>query len=436
MASAHKRTGTIARIPGPGPVRYRARIRLADGSRPWIKVPDGYSEARAREFAAAMQEREDAQGLLLAKKRREAKSADPERETAAEWFDRYLTWRETRGFVTSGDVAARLRRYAVPHFEGKGMRAITRDDIEAIVAGLDERVELASEGGDLRFSWKTAANVWGDVTRAFDEACHSKDRSLRVLDVDPTTGVRGPERGDDRTKPILYPDELTRLVSCAAVPLYRRRVYVLAVYLAARSNEIAALTARDVDFEHGRFHVTKQVDRKTKEARPTKTRRTRSPDIEAELVPLLRALTEAAPTGRLVHMPPDEDRSELLRKDLATAGVAREDLMADDELRAPITFHNLRDTGLTWMAIRGDDPLRIQWRAGHTQFATTQGYIAQAKRLAVGFGAVFPPVPEELHPPGSWSTSRSISAPVTSQVTEVTDSILATPTGIEPVLPT
>ena len=34
-------------------------------------------------------------------------------------------------------------------------------------------------------------------------------------------------------------------------------------------------------------------------------------------------------------------------------------------------FHDLRGTGLTWMAIRGDDPLKIQQRAGHTSFEMT-----------------------------------------------------------------
>ena len=47
------------------------------------------------------------------------------------------------------------------------------------------------------------------------------------------------------------------------MPARRRGVYAVAVYFAARSNEIAALTAGDLDFTHGRFHITKQVDRET-----------------------------------------------------------------------------------------------------------------------------------------------------------------------------
>jgi hypothetical protein len=52
--------------------------------------------------------------------------------------------------------------------------------------------------------------------------------------------------------------------------------------------------------------------------------------------------------------------------------------------------------GLTWMAIRGDDPLKIQQRAGHRTFETTQKYIRTAEAVGEVIGAVFPPLPESL----------------------------------------
>ena len=91
---------------------------------------------------------------------------------------------------------------------------------------------------------------------------------------------------------------------------------------------------------------------------------------------------------------------------LPAAGCERAELYADDEMRAPIVFHNLRDTCLTHMAVRGDDPLRIQWRGGHTDFKTTQGYIAQGRNLAPAFGQAFPPLPPGLLGP-SWSPNQS-----------------------------
>ena len=45
---------------------------------------------------------------------------------------------------------------------------------------------------------------------------------------------------------------------------------------------------------------------------------------------------------------------------------------------------------------RRDDPLKIQHRAAHEDFKTTQGYIREAEHLHEGFGTPFPPLPADL----------------------------------------
>jgi hypothetical protein len=58
------------------------------------------------------------------------------------------------------------------------------------------------------------------------------------------------------------------------------------------------------------------------------------------------------------------------------------------------------------MVVRGDDPLKIRHRAGHTDFATTQRYIRLAEALREGFGTPFPALPSEGScrlKVGSWS---------------------------------
>jgi hypothetical protein len=59
-----------------------------------------------------------------------------------------------------------------------------------------------------------------------------------------------------------------------------------------------------------------------------------------------------------------------------------------------ITFHDLRATGITWMAARGDEHLRIKQRAGHATFSTTEGYIREAENLGASFGTFFPALPD------------------------------------------
>jgi hypothetical protein len=48
------------------------------------------------------------------------------------------------------------------------------------------------------------------------------------------------------------------------------------------------------------------------------------------------------------------------------------------------------------MAVRGDDPLKIKQRAGHSTFSTTEIYIREAESIRQGFGEPFPALPSCL----------------------------------------
>jgi hypothetical protein len=72
------RTGSVEPLKrADGSTYFRARIRLADGTRARVDVPEKYSTPaggksaleRAERYALAVQEREDEKGELLAKKR-------------------------------------------------------------------------------------------------------------------------------------------------------------------------------------------------------------------------------------------------------------------------------------------------------------------------------------------------------------------------------
>jgi len=99
---------------------------------------------------------------------------------------------------------------------------------------------------------------------------------------------------------------------------------------------------------------------------------------------------------------------------LERAGVTRAELFADsgDETRKAITFHGLRATGITRMAARGDDPLRIKQRAGHKAFTTTEGYIREAENLGASFGTVFPALPDLARGSAKVSDPDETSEPI------------------------
>ncbi|HET7541635.1 MAG TPA: site-specific integrase [Polyangiaceae bacterium] len=87
-------------------------------------------------------------------------------------------------------------------------------------------------------------------------------------------------------------------------------------------------------------------------------------------------------------------------------------LFRNDATSKRLRFHDLRGTGLTWMAIRGDDPLKIQQRAGHTTFDMTQKYIRTAEAEAIG--DVFPPLPACLQ-----SAKGQLNCPKDPQVIDI-----------------
>jgi hypothetical protein len=95
-------------------------------------------------------------------------------------------------------------------------------------------------------------------------------------------------------------------------------------------------------------------------------------------------------------MPPECGLSDRLRQYLRWAGVERAELFANDATRKQITFHDLRATGITWMALRGEEPIKIMRRAGHENSTTTMGYVREAENLVHAVGDPFPTLPPAL----------------------------------------
>jgi hypothetical protein len=79
--------------------------------------------------------------------------------------------------------------------------------------------------------------------------------------------------------------------------------------------------------------------------------------------------------------PTDAQRQEL---DAIFKRIARE-LAA-----APRNFTHRDYQSRNIMVVRGDDPLKIKQRCGHTTFSTTELYIREAEAIREGFGIVVP----------------------------------------------
>jgi integrase len=382
-------TGSIEWADEAKTIPVGVRVMKAGGKRQFIRFDAG----TARDEALAL-------APVLAERARHAVDENAG-EAVSEYSKRWLVDREARGIATVGHDRGRLGRHVLPLIGHLNVRTFDREAVERVVEDLDRKI-MVDEDDEEHLNWKTASNVWVLVSKMCSDMADAKRRDLRVREDNPAARVRPPERGEQRAKQYLYPSEFRRLVESKAIDVAFRALYAVAVYTYARSNELAALTWEDVDLEHGVIHITKSVDRETRKVKSTKTGTTRRIPIEPELAPLLRRLHAARKqaTGRnanrVLWMPDHEDRAILLRQHLQTAGVWRTELFASDAHRKHITFHDLRATGITWCAVRGDDPLRIKQRAGHKAFSTTEVYIREAENLRQGFGEPFPPLPSDL----------------------------------------
>jgi integrase len=153
----------------------------------------------------------------------------------------------------------------------------------------------------------------------------------------------------------------------------------------------------DIELDHGTIHIHRSRNREDVHDKGTKTKAARRFTMEPAIVPLVRAMHEESNgEGHVIQLPNDKHLARDFRQWLSAADVDRAELHASTPTRKAMTFHDLRATGLTWLAIRGDDPLKIMQRAGHADFSTTQGYIRTAEAVRDGFGRVFPPLPS--HP--------------------------------------
>ena len=280
------RTGGIEpRRRADGSRYYRARIRLGDGSRVRVDVPAAYSAAaggksadeRAELYAAALQEREDEFGELLAKKR--AGLLGRRRRVAptggmATWFDAWIADRRAKGQTSTRDNRGHYEHHIAPAIGPTHVREWTTDDLRRLSRELDGAVQRGDIG------WKTARNVWTTTGKMLADAVRSKRDELRCRDSNPIRDVEGPSRGVERAHQYLYPSELAAFAAADedAVPRAWRRLVAIAVYTCARGGELRALRWEDVDLEHRVIHFHRSSERgsrldkstKGKQARPSR----------------------------------------------------------------------------------------------------------------------------------------------------------------------
>ncbi len=389
-----KAEGSVKRTATDLQVRVTVRDDKGQSYRPWLPVDARLTDEQARKVAlraASELEGKPRPAKYQPKDPTKTLSLSP---TCDEYFEKL--WVPSRvGKVKSlDDDIGRWRNHLRKLIGGKRMDEVTTDDLRAVVEALDKK---AASPDQPRFGKKSAINCWTVAATMFDDACNSKLAALRILKANPALGVQPPDTPDEVEKQWLFPAELHQLLACEAVPIERRRLYATAVYCCTRPGEALALLWRQgLDVEHNLVRINRAWDsRKRRFNEYTKSGDSRHFAIEPILRPMLEAMFKRrrsdlvfATAGKL---------AETLRADLLTAGVDRPALHKPKPGAELMRFHDLRATGITYMAMRGDTDNDVRERAGHTDFQTTMMYIRRGHQaLGSTIGDPFAPLPEGL----------------------------------------
>jgi integrase len=372
-----------------GRTYYRARISLVDGERIWVGERF-YDREKAVEYAADKSREAQKRKLTIAKVR----PVKPNVETADAWHARYLESAEKKGIVTTRSKGSLWKTWISPTIGHKPMTSVTKDDVEDIRDAMDEAIQ---EG---RIAPKYAQNAWGELAVSFSEAANAKDRTLRCITVDPTTGVKPPERGPSKSKVYPFPSEALAVFACADVALAWRELHAVACYTGMRPGELRVLEWPDVDLADGTIRVTKAWDYDHERVKPTKTGESRVIPIEPHLVPLLQLMHDRVdgkgPVVPLLSNTNDDKLAIHTRAHFVLAGCKRARLTAHNAAELQLRFRSWRDAYVTWSIIRGDDVVKVQRRAGHRLIQTTMRYAVEAENRGASFGTPFPRLPAAL----------------------------------------
>jgi integrase len=376
-----------------GRLRYRARIRLSDGSVRSLDIPERTSHKEARALAMKWQQQELATSALYHRKLEEL-GKPVGGETTGTWFARYTKARLENGVLEANRNRKRWQRHI-----GSFLDRIPIVELEKrhIVQVRDHLDKLARTG---ELHPKSCLNIWSVLTKAMREAVSSKLPGMQVRATNPCSEVQAPDRGESRTRPWLTPKEVYQLLACTSVPLARRQLYAVAAYTYCRPGELAGATFADIDLGLGVIYVRRALNWDTRETKRPKTRSGRRiVPIHPNLAPLLQAMRQDERTPLWPDLSQwNSDRGGMtFREDLRTAGVQREELYTGNEETTPADLRSLRTTGATLAAISGIQGKTLERRIGHGGGATVDRYVGIAEDITKGaIGEPFGPLPASL----------------------------------------
>lgn len=355
-----KHTGVYERISeerihnGKPDVCFDIAYRI-DGKLVWEKtgwLSEGYSAKLASEIRAERL-RTIRHGLELPQQKKKA----PFFKDVAE---RYLEWVKTNKTRAGEDDISRYKCQLKGKFDGKRLNEITSFDLERMKADLLKR-------GLSPASVKHGLVLFRQiVNKAIDWRMYKGENPIK--------GVKMPTLQNQRERFLSHEEANMLLSELKKTSSQLHNMALLALHCGLRAGEIFNLKSQDLDFGNGLITIS---DPKNKESRKA--------FMTIAVKEMLLARVTEKPDELIFkarkHHGKIKAISQVFRK--AVDGLGFNKGVADP--RQFITFHSLRHTFASWLALQGEPILTIKELLGHKTLVMTQRYahlIPDQKRKA------------------------------------------------------
>lgn len=261
---------------------------------------------------------------------------------------KYLAWAEQNKTRGGRDEVSRYKNYLSPYFGDKRLNEISSFDLERLKAN------LMQEG--------LAPQTVKHVLIVFREILNKAVMWGMYKGENPIKGVKMPTVQNQRQRFLSHAEADLLLTELSGTSKKLHDMTLLSLHCGLRAGEIFNLKGQDLDFENELINIS---DPKNKESRKA-------------------YMTKAVKEMLLEHMPilpneyifKDRNGNKVNAVSKSFHGVIKRLGFNEGitDRRQKITFHSLRHTFASWLALQGEPILTIKELLGHKSLAMTTKY--------------------------------------------------------------
>jgi len=277
---------------------------------------------------------------------------------------KYMAWAEDNKVRAGADDRGRYKAHLAPYFDDKRMDEISSFDLERL------KNDLVKAG----LAPASIKHCLVLIRQIFNKA---REWGL-YSGTNPIKGVKMPTVQNLRER-FLSPDEADLLLNALKADPHRTRnpgekkdmqlhsMALLSLYTGMRAGEIFNLKGHDLDFENEVINISDPKNKTARKAYMTE-------DVKT----MLLSRKPAIPSGLVFPARSDEKKNQ--KKRVAVSQAFRrtvEKIGLNDGIEDPrqlVTFHTLRHTFASWLAIQGTPIYTIAKLMGHKSLSMSERY--------------------------------------------------------------